>query len=216
MRARSNTEIVFMTPRATATTFATTARASDRLRVRTRDAATFWPMTVWGLRESRYVPTWIDVLSRLPRAEKTLPRSPMAAGTSTSRPGRRSNVPVMEPRTAPAARLVALLRTRATMLWRAPSALGPRRPRRRLISRGRPSWIRATRLRRSRSATSAGLSRLQLVRLEANPVAPDVADFADLADAADVAVWCLRLPPDWTLLPPVLAVSDGPFRGLPV
>ena len=126
MRARSNTEMVSATPRATATTLATTARSIESMRVRTSEATTFWPTRVRGRSDRRKVPTWIDVLRRLPRDENTLPRRPMAAGTSTSSPGRRSKVPVIEPRTAPASRLVELFRQSETRLWRAPSVLGPR------------------------------------------------------------------------------------------
>ena len=51
------------------------------------DAATFWPSTVSRRNESRNVPVWIAVEIRLPKVPKMLPRSPMAAGTITSRPG---------------------------------------------------------------------------------------------------------------------------------
>ena len=58
-----------------------------------------------------------------------LPRRPMAAGTSTSRPGYFAKVPVIEPRNAPATRLVELFSPSATRLCRTPAASGPQRAR---------------------------------------------------------------------------------------
>src|SRR5262245_66221013 len=72
------------------------------------------------------------VESRLPNEPKMLPRRPMAAGTSTSRPGYFSSVPVMAPRKAPATRLVDELSTSATRPCRTPAASGPNRTRRRV------------------------------------------------------------------------------------
>ena len=54
---------------------------------------------------------------RLPNAEKTLPRRPIAAGTSTSSPGSRSKVPVMEASVSPATKLVVELNPRAISFW---------------------------------------------------------------------------------------------------
>ena len=68
------------------------------------DAARFWPTTVSRRRDSWNVPVWIAVPRRLPSAPNTLPRMPMAAGTSTRRPGSASRVPVIEPRVSPARR----------------------------------------------------------------------------------------------------------------
>ena len=101
-------------PSATEVTLASTARMNDIAAVSTSEAAMFCPMSVPGRNENRNIPAWIAVERRFPSAEKTLPRRPMAAGTSTSRPGNRSKVPVIEPRTAPATRLVLELRTSAT------------------------------------------------------------------------------------------------------
>ena len=56
---------------------------------------------------------WIAVDRRLPIDPNTLPRRPIAAGTMSSRPGSRSNVPTMLPSTAPATKLVDELNVRA-------------------------------------------------------------------------------------------------------
>ncbi len=132
---RSSTEMVSARPRETDTVLAMTASASAVTNVRMTDAKTFWPTTVSARRDRPKVPVWIAVLSRLPSAPKMLPRMPMDAGTSTSRPGSRSRVPVMAPSAAPAARLVRVLSPRATRVWRAPAASGPSRARKRGSSR---------------------------------------------------------------------------------
>ena len=138
MRARSSTPIALSTPKPTEITRATTARNSDSTNVSDREASTFWPSTDSRRNDTRNVPVWMEVEIRFPKAPKMLPRSPMAAGTITSRPGRSSNVPVRDPSTAPATRLVQELKNRATRLWRAASPVGPRRStRRRPRSRGR-------------------------------------------------------------------------------
>ena len=49
----------------------------------------------------RSVPVCTAVPSLLPRAPKTVPRMPMAAGTSTSRPGSSSRVELIAPRVKP-------------------------------------------------------------------------------------------------------------------
>ena len=103
-------------------------------RVRAAAASTFWPSTVVRRRRSCSSPAWIDVDTRLPREPNTLPRSPMAAGTRTSRPGRRSKVAVRDPSTAPATRLVEEFSASATSPCRA-SAPGSRR--RRAMEAGR-------------------------------------------------------------------------------
>ena len=77
------------------------------------------------------MPVWIDVEIRLPSAPKMLPRSPIAAGIMTSSPGSISKVSVMEPRTAPATRLVHESNTSAVRLWRTASPVGPSRSTRR-------------------------------------------------------------------------------------
>jgi hypothetical protein len=51
------------------------------------EASTFWPSTASRRIDQRKVPEWIEVERRLPNEPKMLPRSPMAAGTRTSRPG---------------------------------------------------------------------------------------------------------------------------------
>jgi hypothetical protein len=68
---------------------------------------------------------------RLPKAPKMLPRRPMAAGTSTSSPGYFANVSVIDPRNAPAMKLVDEFNDCATRLWRTPDASGPSSARRR-------------------------------------------------------------------------------------
>ena len=79
--------IVSTMPRPTATALATTANASEIAIVSSIEAKTFWPRTVSRRSDHRNVPAWIEVESRLPKEPKMLPRRPMAAGTSTSRPG---------------------------------------------------------------------------------------------------------------------------------
>ena len=81
-------------------------------------------------------PAWMDVETRLPREPNTLPRSPMAAGMSTRRPGRRSKVAVRDPSIAPATRLVEEFSASATSPCRA-SAPGSRRRRAMEAVRGR-------------------------------------------------------------------------------
>src|SRR5829696_2924960 len=137
MTASDRIDTVPLSPRATATALATTARTTDITRVRALAASTFWPRTVSGRVERRKVPAWMVVLMRLPKVPKMFPRRPMAAGTRTSRPGRRAKVAVIEPSMAPATRLVLLFSPSATRLWRAASGSGPRRPRRRA-----PRWGR--------------------------------------------------------------------------
>ena len=116
MRARSTTEVVRMMPSPTATILATTASRKDMARVSSNPASMFCPMRLWRRRENRKRPAWMAVESRLPRAENTLPRRPMAAGTSTSRPGNSLKVPVIDPSAAPATKLVVLLSMRAMRL----------------------------------------------------------------------------------------------------
>ncbi len=101
---KSASEIVSPAPKADDTTLASTARAADTNSVRAMEASTFWPTTVSRRRDRRNVPVWIEVPRRLPRAPKMLPRMPMAAGTSTSRPGSRARVSEMAPRVTPASR----------------------------------------------------------------------------------------------------------------
>ena len=89
---KSASEMVSVTPKMPATALASTARAAETNRVRAIEATTFWPTTVSRRRDRLNVPVWIDVPRRLPSAPKMLPRMPMAAGTSTSRPGSASRV----------------------------------------------------------------------------------------------------------------------------
>src|SRR5262245_28997527 len=114
--ARSRTEMVEPS-RAWPTITAATARASDSPQVRSSAPMTFSATIDPRRVDSENVPAWTEVLSRLPKAENTLPRSPMAAGTSTSRPGRRSKVPVTAARVAPATKLVELLTASAVRDW---------------------------------------------------------------------------------------------------
>ena len=119
---------------------ATTAMPTERPAVRTAAASRFWPSTVSRRSDSRKVPAWMAVEMRLPKAPKMLPRSPMAAGTSTSSPGTRAKVAVIDPSTPPATKLVALFSPRAARLCR---ALGPRVLRRRSTNRPMPEvWSR--------------------------------------------------------------------------
>src|SRR4051812_29665454 len=82
------------------------------------------------------------VPNRLPRAPKMFPRMPMAAGTSTSRPGRRSRVWVMAPRVSPAARSPTDDTNSATRPWRVPATSAAMTARSRLVMR-RPGRGRA-------------------------------------------------------------------------
>jgi hypothetical protein len=75
------------TPKATASTSAMTASTNDTPKVRIMAASTFCTSRESRLVETRNVPACRAVLRRLPSAPKTLPRRPMAAGTSSSRPG---------------------------------------------------------------------------------------------------------------------------------
>jgi hypothetical protein len=119
---KSATEIVFSSPKPTAITLASTARTSEMESESESDAARFWPTTVSGRRESWNVPVWMAVLRRLPSAPNTLPRMPIAAGTSTRRPGRALRVPVMEPSVSPARRSPPELIRSATKPARTPGA----------------------------------------------------------------------------------------------
>ena len=103
-------------PKPTETTLAMTARMSDSTRVSDTLARMFCESTDSRLNDTRNVPVWMEVEIRLPRAPKMLPRSPIAAGTMTSRPGSVSNVPTIEPRTAPAAKLEHELKPSAIRL----------------------------------------------------------------------------------------------------
>ena len=104
MTKKSVSEIVSETPNALAIVLASTASAADTASVSAAAAKMFWPTTVSRRHDSRKVPVWIDVPSRLPSAPKMLPRMPMAAGTRTSRPGSSSSVPVIAPSVSPARR----------------------------------------------------------------------------------------------------------------
>src|SRR5690606_27989791 len=117
---------------------------------------------------------------------KMLPRMPMAAGTSTSRPGWRARVSVREPRTAPAARLVALFSPSATSPWR---ASGPSADRRRTGSRGRRMVMQSDKagwapMRSTPSARTAALAVLGALAVLAAGwlVGCDTGDGRQLAD----------------------------------
>jgi hypothetical protein len=125
MTTKSAIEMVRVSPNPTATDLASTARASDTPSDRARAASMFCPNTVSARRDTRKVPVWMAVPSRLPMAPNTLPRMPMAAGTSTSRPGRRSRVWVMAPRVSPASRSPPDDTSSATSPWRMPAASAP-------------------------------------------------------------------------------------------
>ncbi len=119
---KSAIEIVFSRPKPTEITLARIASTSEIESDSEIDAARFWPRTVSGRRDSWKVPVWIAVLSRLPIAPNTFPRMPIAAGTSTSRPGSASRVPVIEPRVNPARRSPPELIRSATKPARTPAA----------------------------------------------------------------------------------------------
>ena len=128
---KSTVEMVSATPKAVATTLASTASAAEMNRVRAIDATTFCPTTVSVRRDRRNVPVWMEVPRRLPSAPKMLPRMPMAAGTSTSRPGSASSVWVMAPRVTPASRSPPEETSSAASAWRSPAASEPTASRRR-------------------------------------------------------------------------------------
>ena len=104
---KSAIEIAWCTPNATAKPLATIAsRNASDIDSATADAR-FWPTSVSMRHESRNVPAWTAVPSRLPSAPKTLPRMPIAAGTRIMRPGSFSRVPVIEPSVRPGDEAVA-------------------------------------------------------------------------------------------------------------
>src|SRR5438876_3783324 len=123
--AKSTTEMVPATPNATAIVLASTARANEIENVSAIDANTFCPTTVSARRERLNVPVWMAVPSRLPSAPKMLPRMPMAAGMSTSRPGRASSVWVMAPSVSPANRSPPEETRSAALPCRNPATSGP-------------------------------------------------------------------------------------------
>jgi hypothetical protein len=109
MVLRSSRPMDPSSPRPTAMALVRTAAAKAMATVKMPAASTFCPRRVSRRVESVNVPAWMVVDTRLPKLPKMLPRIPMAAGTSTSRPGYFSSVPVIDPRKAPAARLVVEL-----------------------------------------------------------------------------------------------------------
>ena len=74
-------------PIATAMTLAMTASTTDRNIVSEKLASRFWPRTDSRRNETRKVPVWMAVLSRLPSVENTLPRRPMAGGDQDDQAG---------------------------------------------------------------------------------------------------------------------------------
>src|SRR5919108_2517884 len=116
MTTRSAREIV-VTPKATDTMRASAAPPRETARVRTVVAYRFSNSTPPRARLTSNRPEWIVVPSREAMAPKMLPRVAMATGIRTSRPGRRSSVPVIFPRTTPATRLPAVAMRRATNPW---------------------------------------------------------------------------------------------------
>jgi hypothetical protein len=81
--ARSNTLGESEIPSPTTSTAVPRAISSEMAMVSAIEATTFWAKRLSRRIEKRNVPRWTLVESRLPSAENTLPRSPMAAGTST-------------------------------------------------------------------------------------------------------------------------------------
>jgi len=124
-------EIVRSRPKPTEMTLARTARTSEIDSDIDSETARFWPTTVSRRRERRKVPVWSAVPRRLPIAPKMFPRMPMAAGTSTRRPGRDSSVPVIEPRVSPARRSPPELSRSATKPARTPAESERNRARKR-------------------------------------------------------------------------------------
>ena len=118
-----------------ATALARMASAREIDSVRASEATMFCPTTVSVRRLIRNVPVWMAVPRRLPRAPKMFPRMPMAAGTSTSRPGRALRVLVMAPRVRPARRSPPEETSRAAMPCRALEASDPSRARNRAAVR---------------------------------------------------------------------------------
>src|SRR5205823_13033657 len=168
--AKSTTEMVPATPNATAIVLASTARANEIENVSAIDASTFCPTTVSARRERLNVPVWMAVPSRLPSAPKMLPRMPMAAGMSTSRPGRASSVWVMAPSVSPANRSPPEETRSAALPCRNPATSGPSVARARAtICFGQP----ATGTRRLRAASGHGGHR-RCPRGPAHPSGIDV------------------------------------------
>ena len=128
-------EMVCGSPKPMATALARTARAKEIDRERAIAAMMFCPTTVSARRLILNVPAWIDVPKRLPRAPKTFPRIPMAAGTRTSRPGKSARVPVMAPRVSPARRSPPEETRRAARPCRKVAASPPSRARKRAPTR---------------------------------------------------------------------------------
>ncbi len=125
-RVRSARPMVSPSPSPTDTSAPMRTSTTDMPSVSAPAASTFWPRTVERRSRSCSSPAWMAVDTRLPNEPNTLPRSPMAAGTRRSRPGRRSKVPVSEPSTAPATKLVDEFSASATRPCRA-SAPGRKR-----------------------------------------------------------------------------------------
>ncbi len=154
---KSASEIVSDTPKIPATALASTASAPETNSVRAMEATTFWPTTVSRRRDRLNVPVWIEVPSRLPSAPKMLPRMPMAAGTSTSRPGRASSVPVMAPRVSPARRSPPEETSSAARACRNPAASEPTAARRRATKRENGRESTATRRVRRAAGHTRGM-----------------------------------------------------------
>src|SRR5438552_17434 len=160
---KSAMEIVCVKPKPMETALASTARAKEIESVSAIDATMFWPTTVFARRLRLNVPVWMAVPRRLPRAPKTLPRMPMAAGTRTSRPGSSLRVWVMAPRVSPASRSPPEETSRAARPCRTLAASEPSRPRSRAPKRRRsPPMARTRRFRHHCLLQSAAHPRREL------------------------------------------------------
>ena len=117
--------MAFSTPRLEAIAEASKASTSVIRSVKTSEAHTFWPTTLDDRSDSRNVPVWMAVPSRLPRAPKIFPGSAMAAGTNSNRPGNSANRSWLRPSTTPATTLVTARMHNAPSDWRTPRGSGP-------------------------------------------------------------------------------------------
>ena len=118
---KSERLIVGETLKASAMPFAVMASATPSARLNATEATAFCAITESRRLDSRNVPAWMAVPSRLPSAPKMLPFTAMAAGTSSSKPGNFSRVSVMEARIRPATRLARAAITSAAKALRTAS-----------------------------------------------------------------------------------------------
>jgi hypothetical protein len=110
---RSQT-LTVSSPKADATSFASTAIHTDDVNVVMMLTSTFCASTPPRRRFASNRPAWVAVPSRAPTAPKMVPRMPTAAGIRTRRPGRAASVSVMWLSVSPATNDAAVLRTSAT------------------------------------------------------------------------------------------------------